>query len=220
MKVDEKKEPDREEKKRETEKEKFPFPMIKGVKISQEKKEKAVIIFLLGVFFLLAATPLSSLSGKKKEDKATEEETNLEQSTKNEEYDAYIEALENKLEQTIGGMEGAGKVLVMITLKNNGEKILDKNQPYENESSKNREDGKESETSSFKSDQETVLIEKEGDTEPIVVQEMYPEIEGVVVVCEGGDNTALALHIKEAVQALFSIDAHNIVVCKLQKEGK
>ena len=207
-------------KKRETEKEKFPFPMIKGVKISQEKKEKAVIIFLLGVFFLLAATPLSSLSGKKKEDKATEEETNLEQSTKNEEYDAYIEALENKLEQTIGGMEGAGKVLVMITLKNNGEKILDKNQPYENESSKNREDGKESETSSFKSDQETVLIEKEGDTEPIVVQEMYPEIEGVVVVCEGGDNTALALHIKEAVQALFSIDAHNIVVCKLQKEGK
>lgn len=194
--------------------------MIKGVKISQEKKEKAVIIFLLGVFFLLAATPLSSLSGKKKEDKATEEETNLEQSTKNEEYDAYIEALENKLEQTIGGMEGAGKVLVMITLKNNGEKILDKNQPYENESSKNREDGKESETSSFKSDQETVLIEKEGDTEPIVVQEMYPEIEGVVVVCEGGDNTALALHIKEAVQALFSIDAHNIVVCKLQKEGK
>jgi len=220
MKVDEKKETDREEKKRETEKEKIPFPMIKGIKISQEKKEKAVIIFLLGVFFLLAATPLSSLSGKKKEDKATEEETNLEQSTKNEEYDAYIEALENKLEQTIGGMEGAGKVLVMITLKNNGEKILDKNQPYENESSKNREDGKESETSSFKSDQETVLIEKEGDTEPIVVQEMYPEIEGVVVVCEGGDNTALALHIKEAVQALFSIDAHNIVVCKLQKEGK
>ena len=223
MKVDEKKENEKkgmDERDNTKEVEKFPFSLIKEGKISQEKKEKAVIIFLLGVFFLLAATPLSSFSGKKKAETAIDKETNPKQSEKNEEYDAYIEALENKLEKTIGGMEGAGKVLVMITLKDNGEKILDKNQPYESESIKSKEEGKESETTSIKSDQETVLIEKEGDTAPIVVQEMYPEIEGVVVVCEGGDNTALALHIKEAVQALFSIDAHNIVVCKLQQEGK
>lgn len=200
--------------------EKFSFPQIKGWKISQEKKEKAVIIFLLGIFFLLAATPLSSFSGKKEEKKTTENEKTLKQNEKKQEYDAYIETLENKLEKTIEGMEGAGKVLVMITLKDNGEKILDKNQPYESESGKSKEEGKESETTSIKSDQETVLIEKEGDTAPIVVQEIYPEIEGVVVVCEGGDNNALVLHIKEAVQALFSIDAHNIVVCKLHQESK
>lgn len=207
-------------KKKRNRKRKISVPHDKGSKDFTGKERKSgYYIFTWSIFPAGSNASFLPLR-EKKEDKATEEETNLEQSTKNEEYDAYIEALENKLEQTIGGMEGAGKVLVMITLKNNGEKILDKNQPYENESSKNREDGKESETSSFKSDQETVLIEKEGDTEPIVVQEMYPEIEGVVVVCEGGDNTALALHIKEAVQALFSIDAHNIVVCKLQKEGK
>ena len=50
-----------------------------------------------------------------------------------------------------------------------------------------------------------------------MVLEKYPEVEGVVVVCEGGDNSALALRIKEAVQALFNIDAHKIVVCKLRK---
>lgn len=216
MKVDEKEEVEGKE----NIGEKFSFPLIKGLKISQEKKEKAVIIFLLGIFFLLAATPLSSFSGKKEEKKTTENEKTLKQSEKKEEYDAYIETLENKLEKTIEGMEGAGKVLVMITLKDNGEKILDKNQPYESESGKSKEEGKESETTSIKSDQETVLIEKEGDTAPIVVQEIYPEIEGVVVVCEGGDNNALVLHIKEAVQALFSIDAHNIVVCKLHQEGK
>lgn len=215
---DEKKDTDKKENMKKTEK--FSFSFIKGGKISEEKKEKAVIIFLLGVFFLLALTPLTSLSGKKKEKTTTEKETNPKQNEENKEYDAYIEVLENKLEKTIGGMEGAGKVLVMITLKDNGEKILDKNQPYESESGKSKEEGRESETTSIKSDQQTVLIEKEGDTAPIVVQEIYPEIEGVVVVCEGGDNTALALHIKEAVQALFSIDAHNIVVCKLQQEGK
>lgn len=220
MKVAEKKETNGEEQEKEPILGKIAFPVIKDLKISQEKKEKIIIIFLLGIFFLLAASPLASLSDSKKEKKATTEEEDFIKNTENTEYDAYIETLENKLEQTIGGMEGAGKVLVMITLKDNGEKILDKNQPYENESSKSKEGEKESESTSFKSDQETVLIEKEGDTSPIIVQEIYPEIEGVVVVCEGGDNTTLALHIKEAVQALFSIDAHNIVVCKLQDSAE
>lgn len=182
-------------------------------------KEKIVIVFLMGVFFLLAATPLSKLSGNEEKENAGMNQKSTDKMKENEkmgEKDAYIEQLENKLEQTIGGMEGAGDVLVMITLKDSGEKILDKNQPYESSSEVSKEDGKETEQSSMKSAQETVLIEENGATSPIVIQELYPDIEGVVVVCEGGDNSELALRIKEAVQALFSIDAHKIVVCKLQ----
>lgn len=200
------------------EKEDSPFRFVKNIKLTKEKKEKVVILFLLGIFFLLAATPVSSFSGKKSKKEEEEKITEENIVEKKEKNDAYIEALENKLEQTIEGMEGAGKVLVMITLKDSGEKILDKNQPYENESENSKEEGRETERTSIKSDPETVLIEEEGDTVPIVVQEMYPDIKGVVVVCEGGDDTALALRIKEAVQALFSIDAHKIVVCKLKKE--
>ncbi|MDE6434910.1 MAG: hypothetical protein K2L07_11865 [Lachnospiraceae bacterium] len=188
-------------------------------KISKEKWEKATIIFLLGIFFLLAATPVSGFSNKKERKTDNTKETVLGNTdvVKSSQNNAYIDGLENKLEQTIAGMEGAGEVLVMITCKDTGEKILDKNQPYESETEKVKEDGKESERTSIHSDQETVLIEQEGGTTPIVVLEKYPEIEGVVVVCEGGDNSALALRIKEAVQALFDIDAHKIVVCKLKK---
>lgn len=197
--------------------EKLSLGLIKNLKLSREKKEKVIILFLLGVFFLLIATPVSSFSGKDKKSASEEEPDVSDKTVENSKKDAYIEELENKLEQTIGGMEGAGKVLVMITLKDNGEKILDKNQPYESKTEKSSEEGKETESTSIKSDQETVLIEEGGDTTPIVVQELYPDIEGVVVVCEGGDNSELALHIKEAVEALFSIDAHKIVVCKLQQ---
>ncbi len=196
---------------------KLSFGLIKNLKLSKEKKEKVIILFLLGVFFLLIATPASSFSGKDKKSAGEKEEAVPDKSIENNKKDEYIEELENKLEQTIGGMEGAGKVLVMITLKDNGEKILDKNQPYESRTEKSSEEGKATESTSIKSDQETVLIEEGGDTTPIVVQELYPDIEGVVVVCEGGDNSELALHIKEAVEALFSIDAHKIVVCKLQQ---
>ncbi len=186
-------------------------------KLPAEKKEKAVILFLLGVFFLLIATPVSTFSGKEKKKTEKADESSAAKTTEIDKKDAYIDYLENKLEQTIGGMEGAGKVLVMITLKDNGQKILDKNQPYENKSVKTHEEEKESEETIVQSDPETVLIEEGGDTAPIIIQELYPDIEGVLVVCEGGDNSELALHIKEAVVALFSIDAHKIVVCKLQQ---
>lgn len=189
--------------------------MIKDIKLDADKKEKIVLFFLLGVFFLLIATPVSDLTGNRKKQKSTRTGTSQQtQQKKIQEKDAYITALENKLEQTIEGMEGAGKVDVMITLKDNGEKILDKNQPYESEEETNTEENKESKKNRIQNNQETVLVETEGNTEPIIVRELYPDIEGVVVVCEGGDNSALTVKIKEAVQALFSIDAHKIVVCK------
>lgn len=195
--------------------EKFDWTRIKNLKISPEKKERILILILLGIFFLLIATPVSSISNFKNKKNTTKKNTNI-KIEKNEGNNAYINVLENKLEQTIEGIEGAGNVLVMITLKDNGEKILDKNKPYESEVNKNKEEGKESEKNNIKREQETVLIETDGNTTPIIIQEMYPEIEGVVVVCDGGDNPALCIHIKEVVKALFSVDTHKIVVCKLK----
>lgn len=188
------------------------FAVFKDMKLGEDKKEKILIVFLLGVFFLLVAAPAGSLSKQSGTKKNTQTQTT--QQSKKIEKDAYISGLENKLEQTIAGMEGAGKVNVMITLKDNGEKILDKNQPYESEKESSSEEQKVLEQTRMQSEQQTVLVEQEGNTEPIVVKERYPEIEGVVVVCEGGDNKVLTLQIKEAVQALFSVDAHKIVVCK------
>lgn len=190
------------------------FPVIK---VSKEKKEKIAILFLLGVFFLLVATPVSSITSDKNTLTTNTNSTETEEIKQNVKNDEYISMLENKLEQTIEGMEGAGKVHVMITLEDSGEKILDKNQPYESSSEVVKEEGKESEISTIQSDSQTVLIDVDGDTSPIIIQERYPDIEGVVVVCEGGDDSKTSLRIKEAVQALFSIDTHKIVVCKLQQ---
>ena len=140
------------------------------VKLSKEKKEKIVILFLLGVFFLLAATPISSMTSDKNVQKMDTDETKEQETKQNIENNEYIAMLENKLEQTIEGMEGAGKVHVMITLENGGEKILDKNQPYESSSEVIKEEGKESEISTIQSDSETVLIDVDGNTGPIIVK--------------------------------------------------
>ncbi|MEI3340576.1 MAG: hypothetical protein V8R80_12125 [Eubacterium sp.] len=49
---------------------------------------------------------------------------------------------------------------------------------------------------------------------------MEPEIEGILVVAQGGGNTAVAENISEAAQALFSVEAHKIKVVKMNlQEG-
>ena len=191
--------------------------------ISDDKKEKILIIFLLGVFLLLIAAPVSDYGTKysKKKVKQESEETIVSKpDTKIISNDEYISYLENKLEQTIGGMDGAGRVRVMITLKDGGEKILDKNRPYESASDTSKEEGKEAVSEKIKSMQETVLVQKDGDTGPIVIKEQYPDVLGVVVLCDGGNNEELIIKIKEIAGALFGLDAHNIVVGKLSQIKK
>ena len=43
---------------------------------------------------------------------------------------------------------------------------------------------------------------------------MTPEIEGVVVIADGGDNAVVVQDITEAVQALFGVEAHKIKIMK------
>ncbi|MGN0438809.1 MAG: stage III sporulation protein AG [Lachnospiraceae bacterium] len=188
------------------------------LKISTEKKDKILIVFLVGIFLMLIATPVSSISKKKNNTQTgdgifNEELTNQ---TENLNTDAYISQLENKLEKTIQTMEGVGEVEVMITLKNNGKKIYEKNLNYESNIENLQEDGKKEEKNVIKNNPETVIVETSGDTSPIVVSENYPEIEGVLIVCQGGNDADVEIHIKEAVEALFCVDAHKIVVCKKQ----
>ena len=111
----------------------------------------------------------------------------------------YREQMETELIELLQRVEGVGKVEVMLTLKADGEKVTLKDNVDNGESR----------------EEETVLIEdSERNSTPYVVQEMEPELEGVVVVCEGGDNILIKKEITEATQALFEIDSHKIKVMK------
>ncbi len=46
-------------------------------------------------------------------------------------------------------------------------------------------------------------------------QKSYPEVEGVFVVSQGGDDSSVKLAITEAIQALFGIDVHKIKIVKM-----
>ena len=65
---------------------------------------------------------------------------------------------------------------------------------------------------------ETTVYEEleNGSQTPYISSEIYPEVRGVLVVAQGGDNPVVVQQIQEAVIALFHIDAHNIKVLKMK----
>ena len=116
----------------------------------------------------------------------------------------YRERIKKELVELLERVEGVGHAEVMLTVRASNEKVTLKDNT-------NRENG---------SEEETVLIEdSDRNSSPYVIQEKEPELEGVVVVCDGGDDAGVKREITEAVSALFQIESHKIKVMK-SKEAK
>lgn len=132
----------------------------------------------------------------------------------------YVTDLEEKLEAVLGEMEGVGKVRVMITLSDYGERIVEKD-TVDKTNSVNETDsnGGNRNTLEREIQSETVQIENDNGTYPYVGKEILPTIEGIVVVAEGGGNATVVSQISKAAMALFPIEAHKIIVVKMSQGG-
>lgn len=119
-------------------------------------------------------------------------------------YDEYVSSLEEKLSAILEGVKGVGRTEVMITLKDGGEKIVEKDVTSSESQSED--------STLVSSSEETVTVNNDDGTSPYVSKVLEPEIEGVVVACEGGGDSEIAVKITEVVQALFDVPAHKIVV--------
>lgn len=126
----------------------------------------------------------------------------------------YIEEKEDELEQLLSKMDGVGKTNVMLTLASSEERITLQNDALSEESTVGGNDGKTTEKQSITSD--SVLIQKDGEQQPFLVQIIAPEVEGVVVVAQGADGGEVDTQIIGVLQALFPIEAHKIRVMKMK----
>lgn len=125
----------------------------------------------------------------------------------------YAAELESRLSKTLSQIEGAGSVDVMITLDGSSQLIL----AYDTESRTNSTDNTTSSGTSTKSNNTTtnstpIIITKNGQSEPLILSEIMPNIKGVVVVCEGANNIRVKLNILQAVQALLGVSSGQIEI--------
>jgi len=120
-----------------------------------------------------------------------------------ENVDFNLQELEEKIEKTLSKIEGAGNVSLILTVKSGVERIYAMDSEY----IENSDACEENLT--------TVLVSNGNGTEQTaVIKQVYPEFQGALVVCDGGDDPKVKLLITQAVSALTGLRTDKITVCR------
>jgi stage III sporulation protein AG len=194
----------------------------KKISLKEIGLPKLIMIFMVGILIILLSFPGIFSSKKSTDDNSQDSNTGVVQNdTNTTSYDAntYITEMENKLKNILEKVSGIGEVEVMITLKSSREKVPLKDTPSTQESL-NEVDGEGGSRtdSNVKREESTVLAPNEdGNSEPYIIQELEPVIEGVCVIAEGGDDVYIKMDIMEAAEVLFDVPAHKVKVMKMSK---
>lgn len=168
----------------------------------QTEKRVRILALLgaLGIFLLC----LSELLPNSRASQTEESEKTRTQTEEN----AFCEQTEKKLSELIAQMEGAGRVQVMLTLESSDEKIY-----AADEKSNAKTDGG-AEQKSY--DSKYVLVDGASGDAGMLLKTNAPKVKGVIIVCDGGANPAVANQITNAVSAALGIGANRVSVLKMK----
>ena len=190
---------------------------ISGLRTGEKlpKKNQLLLILLSGILLLVIVVPVP---GQRESSSAAQQAGDAETSLSSEIRDNgdYERYLEEKTSRILEDVEGVGEVTVMITLKSDGQKIIEKDQSSSSQSTEEEDSSGGTRSVEDQSSDKTSIYEQtaDGSSTPYVSKELAPEVEGVVVIADGGDNAVVAQNITEAVQALFGVEAHKIKIMK------
>lgn len=155
------------------------------------KNKKTVILLLIGivagVFLIFIGNGEAKTESKSLPDLSAQIEVTNE----------YIKNLEMRVSQILSKMDGISDVSVIITADSCAETVYAQNGRYDGGSL---------------TEKEYVIIDRNGNDEPIVVKLVYPKIRGVAVVCYGGSNPINQEKISRLLSSLFDIAQNQVYV--------
>lgn len=186
----------------------------KWKKLDLRDKNTWLVFGLLGVLLLVIAMPAEQTDDK--EPKTAQIQPSAEDVAESGQADGIdpTAALEKRLEETLSLIDGAGRVRVMITLKDTGEKVVEKDIARRSDTDSGGSQNTDQSQSS--------VYARDGSVEtPYISNELTPQVEGVLVVAQGGGNSMVKQNILQSVMALFPLEAHKITIVKMsmQEDG-
>ena len=125
----------------------------------------------------------------------------------------YRQQLEQQLSDLIAQVEGAGKTTVMITLESAGETVYARDEQSDTQTTQDGSDGVTDRKESYKS--EHIIVDAADGKQPLVETHIEPEVKGVAVVCEGGDDITVIKRITDLVSVVLGLSTNRICVTKM-----
>lgn len=153
------------------------------------ESKRPVIIIICGIL-IIALIVIPELAGGN-EKKKTQEKTDGEK-----EQSEYAADIEKRLSELISEIDGAGKTKVMLTMDSTEENVYARDINGE----KN----------------EYVILRDNSDEDGLLLKVIKPEIRGVAVVCEGGDNPVVKIQIINAISSSLGVSSARISIAKMK----
>lgn len=119
-------------------------------------------------------------------------------------YESYTKDLETRLSAILSKISGAGKVNAMITLAGTPELVI----AYNTQQTGDYLGTKDGVTIK----KEPIIINKNGNSSPLILSESLPEIKGVVIVAQGANDVAVKLNLITATTKLLNISANAVEI--------
>lgn len=128
------------------------------------------------------------------------------------------ESLERRLENILSKIEGAGNVDVLITYKASKEIVVAKSIKQEDTSTDETASGGDERNikSNILESSYVIMENSDGSDTPLILKESEPEIEGVIIVAEGGGNIIVKNSLISAAEAALGVASHKIEVLKMK----
>jgi len=123
-------------------------------------------------------------------------------------------ALEEELEDFLSLVAGAGRVRVMVSALGGRETVFavdtTSNHSYtlEEDAGGGTRDQRQHQTQ----EQTVIITDRNGIDQPLILREIEPRIEGVVIIAEGGDDPFVRDALTRAAIAVLGVEAHKVQV--------
>ena len=173
---------------------------IKPGKLTQwlSRYKYVLLVLLIGVGLLLWPS-----SSEKESEPAPQAETGQSQDQSQE-----LLEMQQRLEQVLSQIDGAGEVRVMLTLKTGTEYLYQTDQTDDHSAGETEQNSQSTET----------VLASDGSSQqkPLIRQTICPTYQGALVVSQGADSAEVKLHLVNAVASLTGLPTDQITVVKMK----
>ncbi len=176
--------------------------MNRQIKDIIEKIKEPKILIIIGVSGILLIFASSFFGGSKKTEVSADHSPAMS-------AQEYKESLEKSVKDTVATITGSENVSVMITLESG----IKYSYADINEDSTDQKTESERESKSRDTKQSYITVKSaDGGEEALIVAEYMPQVKGVAIICEGGDNEIIKEKIESAVMAALDITSKRVYI--------
>ena len=170
------------------------FERVTALLKNDRKKLIIVAVALLGIILIVISSVGEKVAAP---EDATQPQTGFSESE-------YTAMLEQRLEETVSSLYGAGRARVMVTLECDYETV------YARDGSYSKDEASSDEKSEY------IIIDSSQQEDGLVLKTVTPRVRGVAVLCEGGNDPNVKAQVSEMLSALLDLGSNRISVSKIQ----